>query len=293
MNTPIAIVVLTKDEPKFLQLTVQSILERTHYPYKLFIADNNSQSTEQLKLLQKFDQDPNIQVVFNPKNRWVLGFNVAIEIIQKDRSLSADYIVLTDGDILVPELSGKLCWLAYLKQQMDQHACIGKLGFSLNLNSIKNNDFFKKTYQRELTYKTGLQIGDSIIAPVDTTLAIYRQDIFVSGAFKMLPGHSSMIKPYYYTCRTQKYQAKHLGWDNYIKPSQEQLVEKIYCFTRYAGYIDPIVLNKADYRTKHFYRYFRYWFKAYWTFKVVFYWMLYIVTRFPRRLNEIQALHRQ
>jgi len=289
---PIAIVVLTRDEPKFLQATVQSILERTHYPYQLFIADNNSQSAEQQQLLQQYDQDPSIQVVFNPKNRWVLGFNNAIQIAKKQQGLSTNYMVLTDGDILVPELSGKLCWLGYLKQQMDQHACIGKLGFSLDLNSIKNNDLFKKTYQRELTYKTGPHIGNSIIAPVDTTLAIYRQDVFVSGAFKMLPGHSSLIKPYYYTCRTQKHQAQHLGWENYIKPSQEQLVEKINCFTRYAGYIDPIVLSRVDIKTKYFYQWFRYLFKAHWSIKVLFYWVLYIVTRFPRKLNELQASHR-
>jgi len=292
MDTSIAIVVLTKDEPKFLESTVQSIIERTHYPYQLFISDNNSQSAEQKHLLQQYVQDPNIQVIFNTRNRWVLGFNKTIEIAQKQKGLSRDYMVLTDGDIVVPEPKDELCWLGYLKQQMDQHACIGKLGLSLNLDVIKQNNLYKKTYQRELTYKTGLHIGNSIIAPVDTTLAIYRQDVFVSGAFKILPGHSSLIKPCYYTCRTQKHQAQHLGWENYIEPTQEQLKEKIKCFTKYAGYIDSIVLNKTDIKTKNFYRWFRYWFKAYWSIKVIFYWILYVFTRFPRRLNELQASQR-
>jgi len=292
MDVPIAIVVLTRDEPKFLQATVQSILERTHYPYQLFISDNNSQSAEQKHLLQQYVQDPNIQVIFNTRNRWVLGFNKTIEIAQKQKGLSRDYMVLTDGDIVVPEPKDELCWLGYLKQQMDQHACIGKLGLSLNLDVIKQNNLFKKTYQKELAYQTGLHIGESIIASVDTTLAIYRQDIFVSGTFKLLPGHASLIKPYYYTCRTQQFQAQHLGWENYIEPTQEQLKEKIRCFTKYAGYIDSIVLKKADINTKNFYRWFRYWFKAYWSIKVIFYWILYVFTRFPRRLNELQASQR-
>ena len=289
MNKPISIVVLTKDEPEFLQLSVQSIIERTNYPYQLFISDNNSQSAEQKHLLQQYVQDPNIQVIFNTRNRWVLGFNKTIEIAQKQKGLSRDYMVLTDGDIVVPEPKDELCWLGYLKQQMDQHACIGKLGLSLNLDVIKQNNLFKKTYQKELAYQTGLHIGESIIASVDTTLAIYRQDIFVSGTFKLLPGHASLIKPYYYTCRTQQFQAQHLGWENYIEPTQEQLKEKIRCFTKYAGYIDSIVLNKTDIKTKNFYRWFRYWFKAYWSIKVIFYWILYVFTRFPRRLNELQA----
>jgi len=293
MDTPIAIVVLTKDEPKFLKSTVQSIIERTHYPYQLFISDNNSQSAEQKYLLQKYDQDPNIQVIFNTKNRWVLGFNSAIEIAKKQKNLSSDYMVLTDGDIVVPEPTDELCWLGYLKQQMNQHACIGKLGLSLNLDVIKDNSLFHKTYQRELSYKTGPHIGESIIAPVDTTLAIYRQDIFVSGSFRLMPGHASLIKPYYFTCRTHHYHAEHLGWENYIEPTQEQLTEKVKCFTLYAGYIDSIILNKTGIKTKNFYRWFRHWFKAYWSFKVVFYWILYIVSRFPRRLNEIQSKHRQ
>lgn len=293
MNMPIAIVVLTKDEPKFLQATIQSILDRTHYPYQLFIVDNNSQSAEQHQLLQQYAQDSNIQVVFNSKNRWVLGFNSAIDSAKKHKGLSADYMVLTDGDILVPEFSGELCWLGHLKREMDQYACIGKLGLSLDLNPIKDNDLFQETYQRELTYKTGPSIGNSIIAPVDTTLAIYRQDVFVSGVFKMLPGHASLVKPYYYTCRTQQYQAQHLGWGNYIEPTQEQLIEKIKCFTKHAGYIDPIVLNKVDIKTKYFYKLFRYGFKTYWSIKVVFHWMLYIATRFPRGLNELQTARRQ
>lgn len=292
MNAPIAIVVLTKDEPEFLQKTIRSIVERTSHPYELFVVDNNSQLDAQRQLLQQYDNDSQIQVIFNAKNEWVLGFNKAIEIIQGCKDLSTDYLVLTDGDMVVPEPSGESCWLGYLKAQMDQNSCVGKLGLALDLDLIKDSELFQSTYQRELTYKTGPQIGDLIVAPVDTTLAIYRQDLFVFNAFKMLPGHASLIRPYYYTCRTQQYQAIHLGWENYTSPTQKQLIEKVKCFTKYAGYIDPIVLNKVDTKTKYFYQLFRHLFKAYWSTRVIFYWLVYLVPRFPRRLNEIQARRR-
>ena len=42
MTAPIAIVVLTKDEPELLDKTIRSIVDRTNYPYELFIVDNDS-----------------------------------------------------------------------------------------------------------------------------------------------------------------------------------------------------------------------------------------------------------
>ena len=292
MKDLIPIILLTKDEPNLLQKTIDSILERTSYPYELFVVDNDSCIGAQLELLQKFEGHPKIQVIYNSKNEWILGFNKAIEIIQKRTNLSADYLVLTDGDIVVPEPSGESCWLRYLKTQMDQNSCVGKLGLALDLNSIKDNKLFKNTYQRELAYKTGPQIGDLIIAPVDTTLAIYRWDLFVFNTFKMLPGHGSLTRPHYYTCRSKQYEAIHLGWENYINYSQEQLRDKVRCFTKYAGYIDPIILNRVDIKTKYFYLWFRYLYRAYWSVRVIFYWFMYITPRFPRRLNEIQAKRR-
>lgn len=80
----------------------------------------------------------------------------------------------------------------------------------------------------------GPKVDELIMAPVDTTLAIYRKDLFVMNKF--IPGHATLVKPYYYVFRTPKvYQAKHLGWRKY----QKQLEEKIICFTKY---IDPIKL---------------------------------------------------
>jgi len=289
MNTPIAIVVLTRDEPDFLQQTVQSIIERTHYPYELFIVDNHSTSNTQLNMLQQYDDNSSIHVLFNQSNQWVLGFNQAIKVIRSRSNLSSKYMVLTDGDIVVPEAIDQLCWLGHLKQKMDQNIVIGKLGLALDIHSIRDSKDFQKTYQREYGYMQGPLLDGLVVAPVDTTLAMYRFDLFVLPSFKMLPGHASLVKPHYYVCRTQKYQAIHLGWQNYIEPKKAQLKDKVVCFTKYAGYIDPLVLGKTDVRTRFFYRFFRYFFIAYWAGLVAWYWLLYIVPRFPRNLNDIQS----
>ncbi|CAC9436125.1 hypothetical protein [uncultured Gammaproteobacteria bacterium] len=293
MNIPISIVILTKDEPEFLDKTVCGIVDRTNYPYELFIVDNHSTSKEQKALLNRYKEQGLAHIIFNNKNQWVLGFNKAIKVINTRGNLSAEYMVLTDGDIVVPSPENQVCWLGYLKQKMDGNIAVGKLGLALDLKFIENNQGFSKVYTNELNYMQGPVVDDLVIAPVDTTLAIYRKDLFVMNKFKMLPGHASLVRPYYYICRTTRhYQAEHLGWHNYKEPNKKQLKEKIICFTKYAGYVDSIVLDKVSDRVKYFYHVFRYIFKAYWFFIVVLYWVLYIVPRFPRDLNEIQSKRR-
>ena len=150
MSVPIAIVVLTKDEPDFLDETIRSIISRTNYPYELFIVDNDSSLDKQKTLLNSYKKDVVAHVIFNKKNQWVLGFNKAIDIINTRTDLSSEYIVLTDGDIVVPEPIDQVCWLEYLKQKMDSNITVGKLGLALDVGFIKDNKQFYDTYTNEL-----------------------------------------------------------------------------------------------------------------------------------------------
>ena len=293
MSISIAIVVLTKDEPEFLDKTIRSIIDGTNYPYRLFIVDNKSSLDEQKKLLNSYEKEELAHVIFNDKNQWILGFNKAIKIINTRVDLSSKYIVLTDGDIVVPNLVNEVCWLTYLKQKMDGNVTVGKLGLALDIDFIKNNERLVDTYASELKHINGPIVDDLVIAPVDTTLAMYRRDLFVMGEFKMLPGHASLAKPYYYVCRTNDtYLAEHLGWHNYVEPDMNQLKKKVLCFAKYAGYVDPIILDQVGNGVKYFYKIFGRIYKAYWSFGVVWHWMRYIMARFPRNLNEIQSKRR-
>jgi glycosyltransferase involved in cell wall biosynthesis len=293
MSIPIAIVVLTKDEPDFLDKTIRSIVGRTNYPYELFIVDNDSYLDKQKTLLNSYKKDGTVHVIFNKKNQWVLGFNKAIEVVNSRADLSSEYMVLTDGDIVVPEPINQVCWLEYLKQKMDGNITVGKLGLALDIGLIESSDKFQKNYQIEKRYMSGPVVDGLIIAPVDTTLAIYRTNLFITNKFKMLPGHASLIKPYYYICRTNHiYLAEHLGWKNYDNPVKKQLRNKIICFTKYAGYIDSNILKKTDIRTRVFHKLFKYFYKSFWAMLVLFYWAKYIASKFPRNLNELQSRYR-
>ncbi len=290
MSVSIAIVILTKDEPEFLDETILSIIDRTNHPYELFIVDNDSSLDKQKILLSSYNNDGIANVIFNDKNQWVLGFNKAIDVINARADLSLEYMVLTDGDIVVPEPIGQVCWLEYLKQKMDGNITVGKLGLALDTQFIKDNKQFGNAYANELRYMQGPIVDGLVIAPVDTTLAIYRKDLFVMNRFRMLPGHGSLIRPYYYVCRTNGvYLAEHLGWYSYVKPNINQLKEKVLCFAKYAGYIDPIILDQVGSGVKYFYKIFGRIYKAYWSFGVVWHWIRYTLARFPRNLNEIQS----
>ena len=289
MRISIAIVVLTKDEPDFLDKTIRSIIARTNYPYELFIVDNDSSLDKQKTLLKSYKQDGLAHVIFNNKNQWVLGFNKAIDIVNNRTDLSSEYVVLTDGDIVVPEPIDQVCWLEYFMQKMDGNITIGKLGLALDTQFIKDNKKFDNTYANELRYMKGPIVDDLVIAPVDTTLAIYRRDLFVTNTFKMLPGHGSLIRPYYYVFRTSgTYVAQHLGWQNYMEPDINQIQSKVICFAKYGGYVDPIVLDKVGSKVRYFYKVFGRIYKAYWALITSYYWVVYFCKKFPRRLNEIQ-----
>lgn len=293
MSKIIPIVILTKDEPKFLELMIKSIVNRTKYPYKIFIVDNNSQDVNQKNLLVKLEQEYKLEVIYNDKNHWVLGFNNAIEIIDNKQEFNHKYIVLSDGDIIVPLPKDGVCWLEYLVKKMQKNITIGKIGLSLDISLIAKTKKFNKIYNLEKKYMKGPKVDELIMAPVDTTLAIYRRDLYIMNKFKIIPGHASLVKPYYYIFRTSKvYQAKHLGWRKYDNPTIKQLEEKIVCFTKYAAYVDPMVLDKVSLKTKYFFKIGRYFFKTYWAFKVVYYWTTYIIKHFPRDLNEIQSKYR-
>jgi len=106
--------------------------------------------------------------------------------------------------------------------------------------------------------------------------------------FSILLGHVSL---YYIFKISKTYQAKHLVWRKCEKPIIKQLEEKIICFTKYAVYIDSIVLEKVNFKVKYFYKVGSL-FKSYWTSKVLFYWFICVIKRFPRDLNEIQSKYR-
>jgi hypothetical protein len=283
----VPIVIIHRNESSVLEMMLCAIFQNTKHKFVLFVVDNNSNNNELEKLKLMAEKWP-IYIIENKKNNWLLGFNVALKHPMWPRF--SKYIVLSDADIIVPDLSGA-CWLNYLVVEMDRYACIGKLGASLRFHDITATELISTVTSREINFRKNPRIGDHYIAPVDTTLAIYRKDVFFQSTFEMKIGHASRVRPYYYVCRTnENFEAQHLGWysEHRIELSSSALEEKIRCFARYGGYVEPITLAQVRLRLRIYYHIIGKLAKLYWGMGVVFDAAAYCMVNFPRKLNRLQ-----
>lgn len=288
----IPIVLLHHNQPDVLADAVSCIAERTVHPYVLFIVDNASDTSPELDaLFRSFEERYNAIIIRNKNNNWIYGFNLAID---DSRWPSSKYYVFSDADILVPHPSDNRCWLQQMVDEMERHRCIGKLGISLNLDGLSQMLGLRGTYEMELKYYNGDKIGDNVIAPVDTTLALYRSDYFV-GRFRFRIGHQSLSRPHYYTCRTRmSLNAEHVGWNFYPgvgakSYSLERQWKKAFAMSKMGTYTAPEILNKFWLPRKLFLIGLRNSVRAIHVAKVSIAMFLFVAKRFPRSINEIQA----
>jgi len=284
------IILLHHNEPDFLESCIYSIIKNTKSQYKIIVIDNKStkKNIEKIKILNKKIK---FKLIFNPKDNWVLGFNLGIEYLKKYKW---DRIVLSDSDIIFNRTQKKKCWLKYLNDQFDLHPTIGKLGISLDRKILKKNKILNQILKRENRYNNGIFIGENVIAPTDTTAAIYRKDLFITKEFKLYYGHTSLIKPYYYSCRTGKMlNCKHLGWYKYLKIIHKQTIKdirtKAWFFCRVNRPIESPLLNKLPIYEKILLLFLaKYFYRTIISIKFLYLWTSYILKNFPLNFNEIQ-----
>jgi glycosyltransferase involved in cell wall biosynthesis len=292
LTTPVPIFVMSYNDLVSLRLCLRALTKRTHFPHRIIVVDNASTEPKLRRYLVKLAALTVIQVYRNRMNLWVLGLHKAIGEWSRG-SGADDLFVLTDCDILPPPPLNGQCWLMRMKALMDEHACVGKLGLALDLGYIKSRDQFRHTYEREQFFMQGPRIGEMVIAPVDTTLALYRKSMFVTSNPLFIPTHQGLYRPYYYCCRTpQDFQAKHLSWRFYSHRSEQEVKSKIFCFGMLGAYVDPAVYGSAPLNAKAFYTMVRPLARLFWGSVVVFLQAKYLIISFPRRVNQLQSSRR-
>lgn len=281
--TPIFL--MSHNNYKELKLCVKSILNRTYLPYKIFIVDNNSKEKKTRSYLIEISNNPNVEVYQCDFNIWILSLN---KPLKKVLTKQTPFIV-TDSDIIVPLPQNNKCWLERMLLEFKKHPSIGKLGLSIDLGYIKNKKQFTATYYREINYKKGTKIGTNIIAPVDTTLALYRYDFFVTRFPFFVPGHGVLGKPQYLTCRTRaSFLCKHVGWRSYLKPNDSKYTtQKYWCFTFLGGYLDTSFLRLLPFPYKILYSIARPIIRFFWGILVITLLLIWFLKNAPRSLNTI------
>lgn len=119
-NEATDIVLLAFNRPAHLVRMVEAIEQRTRHPYRLTIVDNGSEAD--LRAWLHDERDRFHQVVFNRTNLHLAGLQVGIE-----RTASARYVV-SDADLVPPDLGPDRCWLGELHALMDRHPDFGMVG---------------------------------------------------------------------------------------------------------------------------------------------------------------------
>ncbi len=284
------IILLHHNEIDFLEKSINSIKQNTKSKYEIIIVDNKSNKKNIEILKKKFSKK--YKLILNKKDNWIFGFNLGINAIK----YNWDRVVLSDADIVFKKTKKNTCWLKYLNDELNKYPIIGKLGISLNTSILERNKSLKKILQRELRYKNSYNIGNNIIAPTDTTAAIYRKDLFITKKFVMQLGHTSLIKPYYYSCRTgKKLECIHLGWQKYLKVIKnskkniEVIRDKAWFFCKFNRTIEEPLLNQLEFFERNLIRILaKLYYKPKIAIKFIFIWMIYIIKNFPLNYNEIQ-----
>jgi len=284
------IILLHHNEINFLQKCINSIQANTKSKFEIIIVDNKS-NKKNIEILQKKFCNK-FKVIFNQKDNWVYGFNLGINSIK----YSWERIILSDCDIIFKKTKNGKCWLRYMHEQLDEYPIIGKLGISLNTNLLKKNKSLNKILEREKRYKNSYKIGNNIVAPTDTTAAMYRKNLFITNQFKMQLGHTSLIKPYYYSCRTgKKLECIHLGWTKYLKMMKNNaesinlIRDKAWFFCKFNRTIEEPLLKRLGFFEKNLIKLLaKYYYKPKIAIYFVYVWLKYIIKNFPLNYNELQ-----
>ena len=291
-RAPIPILILSYNDLPSLRLCLRAIVNRTHRAYRLIVVDNASTDRRLQRYLDWLARLTRIRVHRNRRNLWVLGLNRPLN--EALAGLGEDVLfAVSDGDIVVPPPCDGRCWLTRLEASMNANACIGKLGLSLDLGYIQSRPQFRATLEQERFFLAGPRIGDTIVAGVDTTMALYRQSLFVTRRPVFLPGHQSLHRPYYYCCRTlPNFRAKHLSWRGYGSQAQQDIVTKLVCMALVGANIAPLQRTIAPARARLFYRLVKPMARVFWGAAMTVLQGLYTLRTFPRRGNEIQHARR-
>jgi len=291
-HAPIPVFVMSYNDLMSLRLCLRALVRRTRRACRIVVVDNASTDRLLCRFLDRLAAWTNIEVVRNRRNRWVLGLNRAVRQWSRQSARDALFAV-TDCDIVVPPPRAGACWLTRLEQAMVQNACIGKLGLSLDLGYIKSREAYRHTYERERFFMDGPSIGDFIVAPVDTTLALYRKSMFVSDEPLFIPTHQGLYRPYLYCCRTpQDFQARHLSWRFYGARSEEDVASKLICFGIVGATVVPAVYSGAPLHARAFYSSVRPLARLFWGAVAALLQARYFLRTFPRRGNQLQASRR-
>ncbi|PIX15287.1 MAG: hypothetical protein COZ72_03825 [Elusimicrobia bacterium CG_4_8_14_3_um_filter_50_9] len=220
---PIDIVILSHERSAIITDMLTKIKERTHYPHRIIVCDNDSSEAAKNNLKRLVEKGFIDKLILNNFNKWPEGFNPGLTIV------NGDLYCLSDPDIIVPDL-GENCWLSRLVDYMNKYPFMGKIGLHISMDNYPpkhaySREYYIRKFESKFVENTDNEIFE---APVDTTMAICRRDLFetYNEAYPEIPlvDHQARYRRNYKVGRTaHPLSCVHKGFDEYKDLSDENI----------------------------------------------------------------------
>jgi hypothetical protein len=274
--------VLTHNIEYNLKLCLDSISQSTQVEQRIIVVYNGKCDCQTKSFFKEF---PSIDVYYVGFNAFTFGVYLAMN---KYQNIDDEYFALSDGDFIFPdEPNGD--WLEDFIAFMDENPFVGRTGLGIDLKNIENNYDFREIFSHEISYKTGFVISKYYNAPIDTTPALYRRNIFYWGN-KILPGHMTGMKPHLYSMRSRDHEGYHLGWDtNKYQVSNFQIpLSNLISFALFNGSLPKSSLSRQPIISRILFLFLRFFFRLFWRSFKLSALVLYMLRRKLFLLNEIE-----
>ncbi|NLT50923.1 MAG: glycosyltransferase [Ignavibacteria bacterium] len=226
---PVDIIILTYNRAQYFHQTIDVLIKNTRYNYRIIVVDNCSEKDFRDYLLKtKILYD---EIIFNERNEWTAAFQKGIDISESDP------FIVTDPDILVPDLKGK-CWLERL---LDLHEGNPEMGMiALNLDNSNLPQKLPDVYLGEKTV-----LNDEItLSNVGTVMQAIKRKYFNGKYITDWETCERIRQNGGKVGFAKNIKAYHLGW-NEEKDYPEYLVDKYKFFKQVYG-VETYKLNTQD-----------------------------------------------
>jgi len=122
---PIPILITTYNRLGMLKQTIELLNQRTFYPYRIFVGDNNSSDETKAYLKWSKTNGKIFDYIFMPENvgqsRMLNKMFEVMEDYETNRRRPHNrYFVTSNDDLFPPEL-GKVCWLSRMVDILERH----------------------------------------------------------------------------------------------------------------------------------------------------------------------------
>ena len=202
MPQPTDIVILTHNRLDHLVATVDALEERTTAPFRITIVDNAS-GPEVRNWLQD-NRSRFHQLILLEENLYPGSSGPALQI--GIDATTSDPVVVTDPDLVVPELSP--CWLTQMLDILERHPDFGILGIGLDQSNLP------PVQEPENLSPEEILDGEIVERPVGSIFTFVRRSALHS-YYDDWRACESVARAGYRFGWALNIRAFHLGWDDY------------------------------------------------------------------------------